>query len=91
MNLTRRSFGYALAAMAAFAVAPSPSSAQSLTKLTFVQEWPVADGFWIPWILGKEKGFYADEGIDLEIVAPPTVADTMKYLGTASAESPSPR
>jgi putative hydroxymethylpyrimidine transport system substrate-binding protein len=28
-----------------------------LTKVTMVQEWPVADGFWIPWILGKQKGF----------------------------------
>ncbi|MBS0849185.1 ABC transporter substrate-binding protein [Citrobacter sp. JGM124] len=57
-----------------------------LTKVTFIQEWPVADGFWIPWILGKEKGFYAQEGIDLDIVAPPTVADTMKFLGTGRAD-----
>ena len=57
-----------------------------LTKVTMVQEWPVADGFWIPWILGKQKGFYEEEGIDLEIVAPPTVADTMKYLGTGRAD-----
>ncbi|MDR3432735.1 MAG: ABC transporter substrate-binding protein [Rouxiella aceris] len=61
------------------------ASAASLTKVTFIQEWPVADGFWIPWILGKDKGFYAQEGIDLEIVAPPTVADTMKFLGTGRA------
>lgn len=86
MNLTRRSFGYALAAMAAFAVAPSPSSAQNLTKLTFIQEWPVPDGFWVPWILGSKKGFYAEEGIELEIVTPPTVADTMKFLGTGRAQ-----
>lgn len=63
----------------------STASAASLTKVTFIQEWPVADGFWIPWILGKEKGFYAQEGIDLDIVAPPTVADTMKFLGTGRA------
>lgn len=60
--------------------------AAPLTKVTFIQEWPVADGFWIPWILGKEKGFYSEEGIDLNIVAPPTVADTMKFLGTGRAE-----
>ena len=57
-----------------------------LTKVTFIQEWPVADGFWIPWILGKQKGFYTAEGIDLDIEAPPTVADTMKFLGTGSAD-----
>ncbi|GLS20195.1 nitrate ABC transporter substrate-binding protein [Labrys miyagiensis] len=60
--------------------------APAQTKVTFVQEWPVADGFWIPWILGKQKGFYAAEGIDLDIVAPPTVADTMKFLGTGAAD-----
>lgn len=59
---------------------------RTLAPVTFVQEWPVADGFWIPWILGKDKGFYADEGIDLNIVTPPTVADTMKYLGTGRAD-----
>lgn len=66
-------------------VTPQAQAAE-LTKITFVQEWPVADGFWIPWILGKEKGFYAAEGIDLNIVAPPTVADTMKFLGTGRAD-----
>jgi ABC-type nitrate/sulfonate/bicarbonate transport system substrate-binding protein len=61
-------------------------SSGKLTKITMVQEWPVADGFWIPWTLGKEKGFYEEAGIDLEIVAPPTVADTMKFLGTGRAD-----
>lgn len=55
-------------------------------KITFVQEWPVADGFWIPWTLGISKGFYKDEGILLNIVAPPTVSDTMKYLATGRAD-----
>jgi putative hydroxymethylpyrimidine transport system substrate-binding protein len=86
MNLTRRSFGYAMAALAALAVAPAPASAQDLTKLTFIQEWPVPDGFWIPWIIGSKRGFYAEEGIELEIVTPPTVADTMKFLGTGRAQ-----
>jgi putative hydroxymethylpyrimidine transport system substrate-binding protein len=61
-------------------------AAQTLTKVTMVQEWPVADGFWIPWTLGQQKGFYKEAGIDLQIVAPPTVADTMKYLGTGRAD-----
>src|SRR5215471_12888995 len=76
-----------LAVAVLLVVAPGPlGRAADLTKVTFVQEWPVADGFWIPWTLGKEKGFYAEEGIDREIVAPPTVADTMKYLGTGTAD-----
>ncbi len=64
----------------------APTTAPATVKVTFVQEWPVADGFWIPWTLGKAKGFYREEGIDLNIVAPPTVADTMKFLGTGRAD-----
>ncbi|PAB28689.1 ABC transporter substrate-binding protein [Pseudomonas savastanoi] len=61
-------------------------AAVPLKTVTFIQEWPVADGFWIPWVMGTDKGFYAEEGIDLQIVAPPTVADTMKFLGTGRAD-----
>ena len=86
MNLRSFAVSLAMAVSVAGLALPPASDAAELKKITFVQEWPVADGFWIPWILGKEKGFYADEGIDLVIVAPPTVADTMKYLGTASAD-----
>lgn len=70
------------ASIPAFTAQAAPAPA----KVTFVQEWPVADGFWIPWTLGKAKGFYLEEGIDLNIVAPPTVADTMKFLGTGRAD-----
>ena len=85
MRLRSLAVGLAVAASVLGPLAATGQAAD-LTKVTFVQEWPVADGFWIPWILGKAKGFYADEGIDLEIVAPPTVADTMKFLGTATAD-----
>ena len=90
--MTIRQFGVRLALAAATAlgsvsaVGTAVAASPPLTKVTFIQEWPVADGFWIPWILGKQKGFYASEGIDLDIVAPPTVADTMKFLGTGSAD-----
>ncbi|QCR37835.1 ABC transporter substrate-binding protein [Nissabacter sp. SGAir0207] len=76
----------ALAPWLGAGVVTPQAQAAELTKINFVQEWPVADGFWIPWILGKEKGFYREEGIDLNIIAPPTVADTMKFLGTGRAD-----
>ncbi|SNR46061.1 ABC transporter substrate-binding protein [Puniceibacterium sediminis] len=86
MKLTRRIL-LASAAIASAATLMAPAAmAQDLTKLTFIQEWPTPDGFWIPWIVGSDKGFYAEEGIELEIVTPPTVADTMKFLGTARAQ-----
>jgi putative hydroxymethylpyrimidine transport system substrate-binding protein len=83
MTISRRSFMLSAAALGASTLA---ARAASLTKLTIIQEWPVADGFWVPWILGSKKGLYAEEGIELEIVTPPTVADTMKFLGTGSAQ-----
>jgi putative hydroxymethylpyrimidine transport system substrate-binding protein len=85
-NITRRGFNTAAFAVAAMAMMRETSFAKDLTKLTFIQEWPVPDGFWIPWILGSKKGFYAEEGIEIEIVTPPTVADTMKFLGTGRAQ-----
>jgi len=86
MTLTRRGFAAAAIALATMIAAPQKTLAQDLTKLTFIQEWPVPDGFWIPWILGSKKGFYAAEGLEIEIVTPPTVADTMKFLGTGQAQ-----
>jgi putative hydroxymethylpyrimidine transport system substrate-binding protein len=82
--------GLALAALAAgaalFAGTATGKPGASLTKVRMVQEWPVADGFWIPWIVARDKGWYKDAGIDLQIIPPPTVADTMKFLGTGRAD-----
>jgi len=78
----------ALALVAAFGGRPSAASsgAAKLTKVRMVQEWPVADGFWIPWIVARDKGWYKAAGIDLQIIPPPTVADTVKFLGTGRAD-----
>jgi putative hydroxymethylpyrimidine transport system substrate-binding protein len=78
----------ALCALAAFGGGSSSASTGSakLTKIRMVQEWPVADGFWIPWIVARDKGWYKQAGIDLQIIPPPTVADTVKFLGTGRAE-----
>lgn len=83
----------ALAAVMVFATtawsAPSGRTAPSSSKLTtirMVQEWPVADGFWIPWIVARDKGWYRQAGINLQIIPPPTVADTVKFLGTGRAD-----
>lgn len=86
VKYTRRTFLATAAAAAFLAADPESGSAQELTKLTFVQEWPTPDGFWIPWIIGSKKGFYKEEGLEIEIVVPPTVADTMKFLGTGRAQ-----
>ena len=68
------------------ATATSQPRAQKVTTIRMVQEWPVADGFWIPWIVARDKGWYQAAGIDLQIIPPPTVADTVKFLGTGRAD-----
>lgn len=57
-----------------------------MTKVRMVQEWPVPDGFWIPWVVAQDKGYYKDAGIDLEIIPPPNTAATAQYLGTGRAD-----
>lgn len=71
----------------------SPKSSSATTAragkaqvIRMVQEWPVADGFWIPWVVARDKGWYRGAGIDLKIIPPPTVADTVKFLGTGRAD-----
>lgn len=86
LTFTHRSFAAVAIAFATLMAAPQPTVAKDLTKLTFIQEWPVPNAFWIPWILGSKKGFYAEEDLEIEIVTPPTVADTMKFLGTGQAQ-----
>lgn len=85
-SLIKRTVVGAIALVGCLLTSVTVVAASAPTKVTFVQEWPVADGFWIPWTLGLAKGFYRDEGIDLNVVAPPTVADTMKFLGTGRAD-----
>lgn len=59
---------------------------EGLEPIRFVQEWPVPDGFWIPWIAADEMGYFEEEGLDVEIITPPNVAATMQYLGTDEAD-----
>lgn len=61
-------------------------TADGLTKVNMIMEWPVADAFWTPFLVAKDKGYYKQAGIDLTITPPPTVADTMKFLGTSQAD-----
>jgi putative hydroxymethylpyrimidine transport system substrate-binding protein len=76
----------ALLAAAGGAAKPSSQSTAKLTTVRMVQEWPVADPFWMPWVVAKQKGWYQAAGIDLKIIPPPSVADTVKFLGTGRAE-----
>ncbi|MDQ1124065.1 ABC transporter substrate-binding protein [Microbacterium trichothecenolyticum] len=56
------------------------------TDIRFIQEWPVADGFWIPWLVAKDQGFYEEAGLNVDIMTPPNTSATMQYLGTQQAD-----
>jgi putative hydroxymethylpyrimidine transport system substrate-binding protein len=96
MKMALRTFGRTVAA-AGVAVAmlataacggggDDDTTAGGLQKVTMIMEWPTADAFWTPFLVARDKGYYEDAGIDLEITPPPTVADTMKFLGTGKAD-----
>jgi NitT/TauT family transport system substrate-binding protein len=79
----------ALACAAALGVA-SPAFAQSAgakapTKVTFRLDWKPG-GQHAPFYLGKERGFYAAEGIDLTIVSGSGSSDSIKQLGAGAVD-----
>ena len=61
-------------------------TAGGLTTIRMVQEWPVADAFWTPWIVAKDKGYYRAAGINMQIIPPPNTSATAQYIGTGRAD-----
>ncbi|HEY8356516.1 MAG TPA: ABC transporter substrate-binding protein [Ramlibacter sp.] len=81
-----------LAAGAAFLFtvqAPVPAFAQAaakpLTKVTFRLDWK-AGGQHAPFYLGKARGLYEAEGIDLTIITGSGSSDSVKQLGAGSVD-----
>jgi putative hydroxymethylpyrimidine transport system substrate-binding protein len=75
----------AVATSGSTAVATS-AAPTTMTTIKMVQEWPVPDGFWIPWVVAQDKGYYKAAGIKLTIIPPPNTAATAQYLGTGRAD-----
>lgn len=65
----------------AFAQAP----AKPPTKVNFRLDWKPG-GQHAPFYLGKERGFYAAEGIDLTIISGSGSADSVKQLGAGAVD-----
>jgi NitT/TauT family transport system substrate-binding protein len=69
-------------------LAAGPADAQTAaktTKINFRLDWkPGAQH--LPFYYAKEKGYYAQEGIDLEIISGSGSADSVKTLGTRAVE-----
>jgi len=61
------------------------SSAKPLTKVSFRLDWK-AGGQHAPFYLGKARGFYAAEGIDLAIIGGSGSSDSVKQLGAGAVD-----
>ncbi len=80
----------ALACAAALGAAPpvlaqTAAAAKPQTKVSFRLDWKPG-GQHAPFYLGKERGFYAAEGIDLTIISGSGSSDSIKQLGAGAVD-----
>jgi len=62
-----------------------PATAGAPVKVKFRLDWK-AGAQHLPFYYGKERGYYAKEGIDLEIISGSGSADSVKTVGTRAVE-----
>jgi NitT/TauT family transport system substrate-binding protein len=75
----------AVAALLLASLAPAFAAAPTPVKVKFRLDWK-AGAQHLPFYLGKERGYYAKEGIDLEIISGSGSADSVKTVGTRAVE-----
>ena len=88
--LASRRAALALAGAVAFVLGSPAAIAQSAaakppTKVSFRLDWKPG-GQHAPFYLGKERGFYAAEGIDLTIISGSGSSDSIKQLGAGAVD-----
>jgi NitT/TauT family transport system substrate-binding protein len=73
------------AALALAALAAAPADAQTPTKVKLRLDWK-ASGAHAPFYLGKQKSFYKDEGLDLDVISGSGSSDAIKQVGSEAVE-----
>jgi ABC-type nitrate/sulfonate/bicarbonate transport system substrate-binding protein len=73
------------AALALAALGASPVSAQEMAKAKVRLDWK-AGAQHAPFYLGKERGYYKEQGIDLEVISGSGSSDTIKQVGSKAVE-----
>lgn len=83
--------GFLLAAMSAVGLAssgdaraevnPLCSKPPETNKLSMMMDW-LPYFSWAPFVAAEVEGFFADEGIDVNVIEPPSVADPIKLIAT---------
>jgi NitT/TauT family transport system substrate-binding protein len=87
-KLFQRSFRFLVGAAVLMLAAHAPAFAQGTKPLVPVSlrlDWKPG-GQHAPFFLGKARGFYAAEGIDLQIIAGSGSSDAVKQLGAGSID-----
>jgi len=74
---------------------PSPSTASGTTTaaaapaepvtITFSYDWPTVDFEVIPIVVADEQGYFAEQGINVEVIFPPDPASATKVLATGTS------
>lgn len=78
--------GIGVVALSLAACAAATPSAQPLTKVTAIRDWPVIWHAQIYDEVGVDQGFFADAGLDVTWEFPPQAADVVKLVGTGQAQ-----
>jgi len=60
--------------------------ADALTPIRFVYDWAGADHELIPLVVGQEKGFYQQAGLDVKVIFPPDSQTTARMLALGQAD-----
>lgn len=72
-------------AAAGLALGALPATAQEPRKLTMILDWFVNPDH-APLVVAKEKGFFADAGLDVDLVAPADPNDPPKLVAAGEAD-----
>ena len=77
----------ALALACAFALAftLAPADAQTPTKVKIRLDWK-GGAQHAPFYFGKQRGYYKDEGLDLDVISGSGSSDTIKQIGSKAVE-----
>jgi NitT/TauT family transport system substrate-binding protein len=73
------------AALALAALGAAQVDAQTPTKVKLRLDWK-ASGAHAPFYLGKQKSFYKDEGLDLDVISGSGSSDAIKQVGSEAVE-----
>jgi NitT/TauT family transport system substrate-binding protein len=55
-------------------------TADGLTPLRLIYDWPGIDFEAVPIVVGQQEGFYKKQGLDVQLILPPDNATTVKML-----------